>query len=85
MGRIIVGTAVVVLVLSSYACALINPNFTPIDLVDDADTVLLLKLAAPDAKDRVTAEIKRVIKGVKVIGYDGFVGLVEEQEVAPWL
>lgn len=29
--------------------------------------------------------IKKLIKGVKVIGYDGFVELVEKNEVVPWL
>jgi len=29
--------------------------------------------------------IKKIIPGIQVIGYDGFVELVEEQDVAPWL
>ena len=29
--------------------------------------------------------IKTVIPGIRVIGYEGFVELVEEQDVAPWL
>jgi sulfur relay protein TusB/DsrH len=29
--------------------------------------------------------IKKIIFGIQVIGYDGFVGLVEEHDVAPWL
>jgi tRNA 2-thiouridine synthesizing protein B len=29
--------------------------------------------------------IKRLVEGVKVIDYDGFVGLVEEHDVVPWL
>ena len=29
--------------------------------------------------------IKKVITGIKVISYDGFVGLVENHEVIPWL
>jgi sulfur relay protein TusB/DsrH len=29
--------------------------------------------------------IKKVIEGIEIITYDGFVGLVEEHDVAPWL
>jgi tRNA 2-thiouridine synthesizing protein B len=29
--------------------------------------------------------IRRVVDGVQVIGYDGFVALVEEHHVVPWL
>jgi len=29
--------------------------------------------------------IKRVIEGIQVINYDGFVGLVEEHNVVPWI
>jgi sulfur relay protein TusB/DsrH len=29
--------------------------------------------------------IKKLIPGIQVIGYDGFVGLVEAQDVVPWL
>lgn len=29
--------------------------------------------------------IKRVIEGIRVIGYDGFVELVEQHPVVPWL
>ena len=29
--------------------------------------------------------LKKLIKGVKVIGYDGFVELVEKNDVVPWL
>lgn len=29
--------------------------------------------------------IRSVIKGIRVIGYDGFVELVEQHNVAPWL
>lgn len=29
--------------------------------------------------------IKKVITGIAVISYDGFVGLVENHEVVPWL
>ena len=29
--------------------------------------------------------IKQIIKGIKVIGFDGFVELIEENEMVPWL
>jgi tRNA 2-thiouridine synthesizing protein B len=29
--------------------------------------------------------IQRVIEGIQVIDYDGFVGLVEEHNVVPWI
>ena len=29
--------------------------------------------------------VKKIISGIQVIGYDGFVELVEEHEVVPWL
>ncbi len=29
--------------------------------------------------------IQRLIEGVQVIDYDGFVGLVEEHDVVPWI
>lgn len=42
------------------------------------------KLFALDA-DIEARGIKRLIQGVKVISYDGFVELVEENDVVPWL
>jgi sulfur relay protein TusB/DsrH len=29
--------------------------------------------------------VKEIIEGIKVIGYDGFVKLIEENEMVPWL
>jgi tRNA 2-thiouridine synthesizing protein B len=29
--------------------------------------------------------IQRIIEGVQIINYDGFVGLVEEHNVVPWI
>ena len=29
--------------------------------------------------------IQRIIEGIQVIDYDGFVGLVEEHDVVPWI
>lgn len=35
--------------------------------------------------DLETRGIGQVLDGVQVIGYEGFVGLVEKQDVIPWL
>ena len=45
------------------AAAMINPNFTPIDLVEGADTIMVLTPSQPDAKKKVAVKIQRVIKG----------------------
>ena len=29
--------------------------------------------------------IQRIVEGIQVIDYDGFVGLVEEHDVVPWI
>lgn len=29
--------------------------------------------------------IQRIVEGIQVIDYDGFVGLVEEHNVVPWI
>lgn len=42
------------------------------------------KVFALDA-DIEARGIKRLIQGIKIIGYDGFVKLVEENDVVPWL
>jgi tRNA 2-thiouridine synthesizing protein B len=42
------------------------------------------KIFALDA-DIEARGIKRLIQGVKIISYDGFVELVEENDVVPWL
>ncbi len=36
----------------------------------------------PDLKARA---IERVIEGIRIIGYDGFVELVEQHTVVPWV
>lgn len=53
---------------ASFVSALINPNFTPIDLVNSAETIILLKLSPADTKGNVTCEIKRVLKGNAKVG-----------------
>jgi sulfur relay protein TusB/DsrH len=48
------------------------------------DTLEKHPIFALDA-DLEARGIKRMIKGIKVISYDGFVELVEENDVVPWL
>ncbi|MBL8795794.1 MAG: hypothetical protein JNM56_17955, partial [Planctomycetia bacterium] len=43
--------------------AAINPNFTPVHLVQQSEQVVVLKLAAPDAKGKITAQVVRLLKG----------------------
>jgi len=45
------------------AYALINPNFTPVNLVEKADLILLLKIAPADDKGIAKAEVVKVLKG----------------------
>lgn len=35
--------------------------------------------------DLAARGIRRVLEGIRVVNYDGFVQLVEEHDVAPWL
>ena len=77
----------------------IAPDGAPILLYEDgvyatlpgaqsADTVTTALLKHPiyalDA-DMEARGIKAVIDGIQVIGFEGFVELVEEHDVAPWL
>jgi hypothetical protein len=50
------------------ALALINPNFTPNDLVEQSQTILAVKLHKPDGKQRVKMEVVKVLKGKKPEG-----------------
>ncbi len=51
-------------VAGSSAYALINPNFTPVNLVEKSDLILLLKVMPPDDKSgRCTMEVVRCLKG----------------------
>jgi len=43
--------------------ALINPNFTPVHLVRDAELIIVLELKPADEESRVPSEIKRCLKG----------------------
>ncbi len=49
--------------LAGSAYALINPRFTPIHLVQQSETIALLKLAPPDEHGKVAAEVRRGLKG----------------------
>jgi hypothetical protein len=63
-------TTVVLVLLALFAVAgtaayaLINPNFTPVQLVERADLILVLKIKAPDDNSgRCTMEVVKCIKG----------------------
>lgn len=43
--------------------ALINPNYTPVHLVEGAEFIILMKLSACDEKGLANAEIVRILKG----------------------
>ena len=51
--------------LGAAARALINPNFTPVHLVESSDLILVLKISPADDKGNCTAEIKTCLKGKK--------------------
>ena len=55
--------AALLLLTGTSAPALINPNFTPLDLMRDAERVLVLKLGAPNKKGQVQAPTMRAISG----------------------
>jgi hypothetical protein len=57
--------AVAVFALAGAAWAYINPGYTPVNLVEQADYILILKLSAPDKKGKVKAEIVKCLKGKK--------------------
>lgn len=60
--------SITISMVASFVFALINPNFTPIDLVNSAETIMLLKLSPADTKGHVTCEVKRVLKGNAKVG-----------------
>ena len=65
--------------------AAINPNFTPVHLVQQSEHVALLKLAAPDAKGVITAQVVRLLKGkwdVKALTIDLSASPLKEQSKA---
>jgi hypothetical protein len=67
--RVIVASTLVVLVAAAaVARALINPNFTPNDLMEQSGAIYALKLGKADAKLRLNAEVVEVIYGRKPDG-----------------
>jgi hypothetical protein len=63
--RVMVVAAALVVLGGASALALINPNFTPNDLVEQSEQVLVVKLSKPDAQNRVKMEVVRALKGKK--------------------
>ncbi|MCC5830452.1 MAG: VCBS repeat-containing protein [Phycisphaeraceae bacterium] len=45
------------------ALALINPNFTPVDMVRATDRIVVLEVTAPTEEGRMTARVLRTLKG----------------------
>jgi len=50
------------------ARALINPRFTPNDLVEQSGQILVVRLAKPDDQNRIKMEVVKVLKGKKPDG-----------------
>ncbi len=64
MGRFVVGVPwALLLVAGNPATALVNPHFTPTDLVKQSSLVAVLKPSAPDANGRLTAQVGKCLKG----------------------
>jgi len=64
--QVAAGVAALFIAFVSPAFALINPKFTPVDLIHDAEQVLELKLSAP-VGERVTATITGTLKGTNSV------------------
>jgi len=67
------GFLAAMLLLPSLARALINPKFTPVDLVEQSGLIAAVDLRAGDSKDRIAATVRTVIKGktdVKALTFD---------------
>ncbi|MHC4914326.1 MAG: FG-GAP repeat domain-containing protein [Planctomycetota bacterium] len=64
----LIGAAALVCLSAVTALALINPNFTPNDLVEQSETILAVKLHKPNDKQQVKMEVVRVLKGKKPEG-----------------
>lgn len=52
---------------SRCANALINPNFTPNILVDQSDTIQVVKLVPADDESRIKIEVLETLKGAKAV------------------
>ncbi|MDD4892052.1 MAG: hypothetical protein PHU85_19190, partial [Phycisphaerae bacterium] len=60
--RLALGLALILLAAPS-SQGLINPNFTPANLMKDAELVLAIRLHEVDAKGRAVADVVKCIKG----------------------
>ncbi len=60
---VVAGLMFLVLGLSGVIDALINPSFTPIDLVEQSDLVMLVKFKGAVEQGKATATVARVLKG----------------------
>jgi len=56
-------SGLILLAAAGTARGYINPNFTPVHLVEKADLVLLLRIAPADDKGRARGEVVKVLKG----------------------
>lgn len=57
-------TGAAAVMIAGTARALINPKFTPVHLVNQSETILALKLSAPDGKLVIHAEVMQCLKGM---------------------
>lgn len=72
----------VTLAWTGMAQAFINPNFTPVDLVKQSETILLLEFAKADAEGFSVATVVKALKGkfdAKTIKLDFMAGAYEDQ------
>ena len=63
VGTCALAGVVVILLTGIEARALINPNFTPIQLVEQSTEILVLKCGKPDEKARVVCQVHEALKG----------------------
>jgi len=81
--RLLSGVAVFLWVsFASVVSAYINPNFTPVDLVDQADTILSLEFTGVDTDGLAGAKVNETLKGAfseTALEIDLYAGMLEEQ------
>ena len=63
MQRMLVVLSILLLVFPARTMALINPSFTPVNLVEGAAVILDLKISPVDAKGLAHAEVVKALKG----------------------
>lgn len=74
--------AIVVTAAAAVANAFINPNFTPVHLVEQSDLVLVLKFEGEAKDGKVKATVQKALKGEapkKPLTFDFFAGAFEAQ------